>query len=171
MVEESSAGSRFDARVELGRHDPDEMDDLERVLEDVLAVARPEAESAENFDELLVERAAVRLEDGLLARMDDVLLDLRLRLVIHLLDSSRMDAAVLDQLGKGQLGNLAADPVEGGENDRLRGVVDDEVDARQVLEGAGVPPLPADDPALHVVGGGLAHRGTGSWGVRRATAR
>src|SRR3989442_9634688 len=157
MVEESSAGSRFDARVELGRHDPDEMDDLERVLEDVLAVARPEAESAENLDELLVERAAVRLEDGLLARMDDVLLDLRFRLVIHLLDSSRMDAAVLDQLGKGQLGDLAADPLEGGENDRPRRVIDDEVDARQVRDGSDGPFLAAAAPTLPVVGGATAH--------------
>src|SRR6266496_4882662 len=170
VVQESGAASRLDARVELGSHDPHEMDDLERVLEDVLAVARPEAESAEDLDELLMERAAVRLEDGLLAGMDDVLLDLRLRLVVHLLDSSRVDAAVLDQLGEGQLGDLPADPIEGGENDCLRRVVDDEVDARQVLEGADVPSLAADDPALHVVGGKFDQRNSGLGGVVRGNA-
>ena len=39
----------------------------------------------------------------------------------------------------------------------MRRVVDDEVDARQVLERADVAPFPADDAALHVVGGQLDH--------------
>ncbi len=34
----------------------------------------------------------------------------------------------------------------------MRRVVDDEVDAGEMLERADVPPLTADDPALHVVG-------------------
>ncbi len=37
-------------------------------------------------------------------------------------------------------------------------VVDDEVDAGEVLQGADVAALAADDPALHVVGGELDHR-------------
>src|SRR6185437_10015124 len=37
----------------------------------------------------------------------------------------------------------------------MRCVVDDEVDACEVLERADVPPLSADDSALHVVGGKL----------------
>ena len=45
---------------------------LERVLEDVLAVARPVAEPAEHLDQLLVHLPAVRLEDGLLAGLADV---------------------------------------------------------------------------------------------------
>src|SRR5947209_17494405 len=57
---------RLDARAELGGHDPGEMDDLERVLEDVLPVARAEAETAEGLYELVVERPGVRLEDRLL---------------------------------------------------------------------------------------------------------
>ena len=48
--------------------------------------------------------------------------------------------------------DLAADAVERREHDRLRRVVDDEVDAGEVLERADVATLAADDPALHVVG-------------------
>jgi hypothetical protein len=98
-----------------------------------------------------VELPAVRLEDGLLAGGLDVVLDLRLRLVVHLLDPRRLDAAILDQLRQRQLRDLSPDPVERREHDRLRRVVDDDVDARQVLERADVAPLPADDPPLHVV--------------------
>ena len=69
-----------------------------------------------------------------------------------------MDAAVLDELRERQLRHLASDAVERGEDDRLRRVVDDEVDARQVLQRADVAALAADDTALHVVGRELDHR-------------
>ena len=128
------------------------MDDLQRVLEDVLPVARPVPESAEDLDELLVELAAVRLEHGLLARLSDVLLELRLRLVVHLLDARRMDPAVLDELVEREAGDLASQRVERRQDDRVRRVVDDEVDARQVLERADVAAFPADDAPLEVVG-------------------
>ena len=140
------------ARAELRRHDPGEVHDLERVLEHVLAVARAEAQPAEDLHELLVERAAVRLEHRLLAGLADDLLELRLRLVVRLLDARRVDAPVLDQLRQRQPRDLAAEPVERREHDRVRRVVDDEVDAGEVLERADVAALAADDPALHVVG-------------------
>ena len=81
-----------------------------------------------------------------------------------------MDAAVLDQLQQRQLGDLAADPVERREHDGLRRVVDDEVDAGQVLEGADVAALAADDAALHVVRRQLDERGRRLRGVTRRDA-
>ena len=158
VVQKRGALRRLDAGAELGGHDPAEVHDLEGVLEHVLAVARAVAQAAEDLDELLVEVPAVRLEHGLLPGLLDVVLDLRLRLVVHLLDPRRMDAPVLDQLHERQLRGLAADAVERREDDGLRRVVDDEVDAGQVLERADVPALPADDAALHVVGRELDER-------------
>ena len=158
VVQERGALRRLDARAELARHDPREVDDLERVLEDVLAVARAIAEPPEHLRQLLVHVAAVRLEHGLLAGLADVLLELGLRGVVGVLDPRRMNAAVLDQLLQRHPRQLAADAVERGEHDRLRRVVDDEVDARQVLERADVAPLAADDAALHVIGRQLDHR-------------
>ena len=69
-----------------------------------------------------------------------------------------MDAAVGEQLGERQARRLAAHPVEAGEHDGLRGVVDDEVDAGHVLEGADVAAFAADDATLHVVGGQVHDR-------------
>ena len=102
-------------------------------------------------DELLAQLAAVRLEDRLRTCLVDLLVELRLRLVVHLLDPGRMDPAVLDELFERELRDLAADPVERRQDDRVRRVVDDEVDPGQVLERADVPALAADDAALHVV--------------------
>ena len=59
------------------------------------------------------------------------------------------------QLLERHAGDLAPHAVEAGQDHRVRRVVDDEVDAGEVLERADVAPLAADDAALHVVGGQL----------------
>jgi hypothetical protein len=76
-----------------------------------------------------------------------------LRLFDDVLDAARVDAAVGDELLEGDARRLAADRVEAGEDDGLGRVVDDDVDAGRLLERADVPPLAADDAALHLVGG------------------
>ena len=104
------------------------------------------------------------------ARLVDLLLELGLRLVVHLLDPGRMDPPVLDQLLERQLRDLAADPVERREHDGMGRVVDDHVDAGQVLERPDVPALAADDPPLHVVARELDHRHRRLGGVARGDA-
>ncbi len=74
-----------------------------------------------------------------------------------------MDAPVGDQAFEGKPGNLAAHRVERRNRHGLGGVVDDDVDAGDGLEGADVAAVPADDAALHVVGrqGDHGHGGLG----------
>ena len=62
-----------------------------------------------------------------------------------------MDAAVDDELFKRHTGNLATDRFEAGEHDGFRRVVDDEIDAGEIFEGADVAAFAADDTALHLV--------------------
>ena len=76
-----------------------------------------------------------------------------------------MDPAILDQLGQGQLGGLAANVVEGADDDHAGGVVDDDVDAGGLLEGADVAAFPADDAALDVVAGNVDAADGGVGGV------
>ena len=74
-----------------------------------------------------------------------------------------MNAAVLDQLGQGQPGRLAADVVEGTDNDHARRIIDDHIHAGRLFEGADIASFAADDPPLHVVAGYVdcADRGFG----------
>ena len=109
--------------------------------------------------------ADVRLLHRLLAELEDVLLHLLLRLLDDLLDPRRVDAAVLDELGQGEPGGLAADVVEGADDDDAGRVVDDHIDAGGLLEGADVAALAADDPALHVVAGDVDRADGGVGGV------
>ena len=144
--------------------------DLDRVLEHVLRIARAELEAAEVVEQLVVQARDVRLLRGLLAELADVLLHLLLGLGDDLLDPGRMDPAVVDQLLQRELGDLAADVVEARDDDDARRVVDDHVDAGGLLEGADVPALAADDPALHVVGGDVDGADGGLGGVAGGVA-
>ena len=93
------------------------------------------------------------LEGGVLPGAHAQPLDLGLAAGVHLLDPGRVDPAVRDELLQRQPTDLAADRVEAAEQHRLGGVVDDQVDPGDLLEGPDVAALPADDPALHVVAG------------------
>ena len=97
-------------------------------------------------------------------------LHLLLGLLDDLLDPGGVDAAVLDQLLQRDLGDLAADAVEAGDDHHAGRVVDDHVDAGGLLEGADVPPLAADDPPLHLVAGDVDRADGDLGGVRRGVA-
>ena len=86
------------------------------------------------------------------------------------LDAAGVDAAVGDELGDRQSRDLAADRVEAGQHDGLGRVVDDQVDARRLLEGPDVAALAADDPALHLVGRQVHDRDRVLGGVVRGHA-
>ena len=153
VVQQAAAAGDGDVGLELGRHGAGEEGDLPAVLEDVLAVGGAVAQAAEELDQLRVHAGDAQLEQRRLPLLEDLLLELRLDLLDDLLDARRMDAAVDDQPLEGDPGHLAAERIEAGEDDRLGGVVDDQVDPRRHLEGADVAPLAADDPPLHLVVG------------------
>ena len=88
----------------------------------------------------------------LAALLADLLLNLGADAFDDLLDARRMNAAVGDELLEGQPGDLPAQRIEGGNEHRLGGVVDDQVDAADHFEGADVAPFATDDAPLHVVG-------------------
>ena len=158
VVQQRGAASGLGRRAELVRHHRGQVRALDRVREHVLAVRGAVLQPAERRHQIGVERLDLGVEARLLAALGDVGLELGLRLVVGLLDPRRVDAAVLEQLLERHPGDLAAHAVEAGEDHRVRRVVDDEVDAGQVLERADVAALAADDAALHVVGRELHDR-------------
>src|SRR5699024_1869617 len=80
----------------------------------------------------------VRLEGGFFAPVADVVLHVLLGAGDDLLDAGRVDATVADQFTERQLGDLAPERIEAGQQHGLGRVVDDQVNAGQALEGADV---------------------------------
>ena len=168
----SSAARRavFCGRAQLGGHDRRDVRDLDRVAEHVLAVARAVLQAPEHLEQLGVQPGHLGVEAGLLAGAHDLLLDLLLGLPVALLDARRVDAPVGDQPLQRQARDLAAHAVEAREQHGPGRVVDDHVDAGEVLERADVAALAADDAALHLVRGQrhARHRRRGGVRGRRA---
>ena len=163
VMQQAAALGQGDVRAQLGCHDAGQMGHFDGVLEHVLAVGGAELQAAQQLDQLGVQAVDVGIEGGLFALLPDALLHLAAGFFHHLFDAARLDAAVQDQLFQGHPGNLAADGVETGEDDRLRRVVDDQVNAGHGLQRADVAALAADDAALHFLVG-QGHHGHGGLG-------
>ena len=161
VVEQAHALGELHVGLDLGRHHPRQPRDLLGVLQAVLAVGGAELHPADQLDQLGMQPVHAHLEAGLLALLLEVLLHLLLDLLDDLLDPGRMDAAVGQELLERAARDLAAVGIVGGDEHGLRGVVDDEVDARVQLERPDVAAFAADDAALHVVGRQVDHRDRG----------
>ena len=113
VVQERCSPRGLGARSELSGHHRRQPRHLDRVGEHVLTVAGAELEPAQELDQLGVNGVDVGLEQGLLTLLDDVVIDLRLGLVVGLLDAGRLDAPVHEQLLERELRDLATNAVEG----------------------------------------------------------
>ena len=140
----------------LGGHKAGQLGHFDGVVVHVLSVAGAVLHATDELDELGVQHGALAL--GLDGGVHLPLGDFH-----HLLNAGGVDSAVQDELFQGQPGDLPANWIEAGDGDGLRGVVDDEVHAGEGLQGADIPALPADDPALHLVVG-QGHHGHGGLG-------
>ena len=73
--------------------------------------------------------------------------------VDDLFDASRMDSTIGNQFFQRQSRDLPANGVEAGNDDGIRSVINDYVDARGELERANIPSFPANDASLHLIVG------------------
>src|SRR5438552_9746753 len=158
VVEERRAPRLLLVEPELGRHRASDERRLDRVHEHVLRIAVAVLEHADQLHELGMDAVHADLEHRPLTGLADRLFQLLLRLADHLLDAPGVDAPVGQQPLEREPRELTTDRVVAGDDDRLRRVVDDEVDTGGRLDGADVPPFAADDAPLHVVARERHHR-------------
>ncbi len=95
----------------------------------------------------------VGFERRVLPETTNMALDIFLGLLDDLFNPRGMNAPVLDQAFERELGDLAANTVEAGHDHDARGVVDDHVNARRLLERSNIATLAADDAPFHLVVG------------------
>ena len=157
IVQETAALRDRVVHAELHRHQRGELRDLERMHEHVLPVGRAVTKPAEELEDLGVDVGDAERERRGLPFLEQLLIELLTHLLDELLDAGGVDAAVLHEAFERDTRDLAADRIEAGEDDRLRRVVDDQVDAGRQLERADVASLAADDAALHVLAREVDH--------------
>ncbi len=155
IVQKAGALDRDGIETELGGHHRGEVGHLERVVQHVLPEGGAVAQTTEGVDQLGMQIMDAGVEGGLFARLLNALVHQLHSLAVHLLDACRVNTPVSDEVLHRDAPDFAAHRVEAGDGDAFRGVVDNEVRARELLEGADVAALAPDDAALEVVGGNM----------------
>ncbi len=167
VVKQARALRHIGIEAELARQERGEEGRLDRMVQNVLVVGKPVAQSAEQLDDLGMEAVDVELVDGVLPGLRRHELDFVLGPLDRLFDAGGVDAAVLNECLEGDPCDLAAHGIEGRQEDELRRLVDEQGDAGRGLERLDVAPLATDDPALHFLAGKVDKRG-GEIAVRLA---
>src|SRR5712692_9290597 len=124
----------------------------------ILTVAGTEMQPTYNFEQFRLQAMDVGLHRGPLARFTHNSLDLLLCFGNHLFNAGRVDAPIENELGQSQASYFTTHRIETGENNRLRRVIDDQVNAGGGLKCANIAPLTSDDTPLHFVVGQRHHR-------------
>ena len=137
--------------AQLCRHDAGKLRDFNRMIEHILPVARTIFQTSQELHKLGVQAVYARIERCLFSGFLDALVDFAFRFVHHFLDTRGVNAPVRDQLFESDTRDLAAYRIETGQNDSLRRVVDNEVDARQRFQRADIAAFAADNPAFHFI--------------------
>ena len=121
------------------------------MLQQVLSIGRTVFHLTDDANQLGMQAVDTKVDGGTLTRLDNLVLQLLLHLGNDLLDTCGMDTSVGYQLMECQTASLAANGVEGRDNDGLRRVVDDDFNTTSSLQGTDVTPLASDDTTLHIV--------------------
>ena len=163
IMKQASTFGGHNVQAKLGSHHAAQVGNLEGMLEHVLTKRGAVAQSTKGLNNLGVQIVDTGIEGSLFASLAHALLNQVGGLVIHLLDAGRMNAAVRNKVLEGDAGGLATDRIEARKHDGLGRIVDHEVDAGNLLEGADIATLTADDATLQVVRRNM-HGGNGDLG-------
>ena len=158
VVQKAGALRGGGVEPEFGGDHARQVGDFEAVVQDVLAVARTVAQAAEGAHEFGMQVVHAGIEGGLLAGLLDLLVHEALGLFVHFLDARGMDAPVGDEVFHRDPSDFAAHRVEAADRHAFGGVVDDQVGAGELFEGADVAAFATDDAALEVVRGNVDGR-------------
>ena len=163
IVQQAGALGSHNVQAKLGSHHAAQVGNLEGMLEHVLTKRGAVAQSTQGLNDLGVQIVDTGIEGSLFASLAHALLNQVGGLVIHLLDAGRVNAAVSDKVLKGHAGGLATDRIEARKHNGLGRIIDHEVDTGNLLEGADVATLAANDATLEVIGRNM-HGGNGDLG-------
>ena len=108
---------------------------------------------AEKLDKVGMKSEHACFKHGGFTRFLNLRFKLAAGFLHHFLDTSRMNSAVGNKFFKRNTSDFTSYGIKARKNDRLRSIVDNEVNAGSVFERANVTSLSADYTAFHIVVG------------------
>ena len=153
IMEQSGALRHGHVNAQLGGHQAGNVGDLNGVVQNVLTIGGAVLLTAQNLHQLGVQVVHAGFVAGAFTLFPDGAVNLLAGLLHHVLNAGGVNPPVRNELFQRQPGDLPADGIKAGDGDGFRRVVDNQVNAGNGFQGADVPALPADNPALHLVVG------------------
>ena len=153
VVQKSRTLCKVDVEPQLLSHKPCKQGNLYRVPVNVLSVARPVFEPANQLYKLGVKPEDSHFEHRAFARLLYLLVEFLFDLFYRLFYARGMNSSVRNQLFKRKPCNFAPYGVEARKNYHFGSIVYDELYSRGVFKGAYVSALSSDYPCLHIVAG------------------
>ena len=131
---------------------------LDRVLQYILSIAGAVFQFPQQLYQFGMQPIDTCIKGCRLAFLADCGFHFFSCLFHHFLDTGRVYTSIYNQLFQCQSCNLSPDGIKPGENDCLRRVVNNQVNACQCFQGANVSALTTDDTSLHLIIGQLHNR-------------
>ena len=126
----------------------------------ILRIACSEMQTTEHIDGAFVKSLDVDLLCSFLTFSTNKSFDLFFRCGDNFFDASRVNSTVDDKLFEGLSCDLAPHWIKAAYDDNSRGVVDNEIATRHLLERANISSFAPDDSTFHVVAGDVNCAGT-----------
>ena len=158
VMEQTGTLGQLHVCAQFRCHHASQVADLDGVLQHVLTVAGAVLEPTQQLHQFVVDAVLIGLKHSILAGFPDLVFHFFASLFHRFLNAGRVDAAVHDQLLHSDAGDFTAHRVEGGYDDGLGGVVDDQIHTGGSFQRTDVAAFTANDPTLHVVIGQGDHR-------------
>ena len=151
IMQQTCTLSKHNVYAQLRSHHACQVCNLNRVVQHILTIAGAIFQTAQKLNQLRMQAMHANRKGCLLASLLNLLLNLFLSLLDHFFNTGRMNTTVVNQLFQSNAGNLAAHRIKAGNNNCLRSIVDNQVNAGQSFQSADIATLATDNAALHLI--------------------
>ena len=127
------------------------------MLENVLPVTGPILQATNQVDQVNMHAMGTHIKSGLLTGLLDLDIQVFRNLGNHLLNTGWMNPAVGNKLQQGKTRDLTTDRIKTGQDNRLRCIINNNINAGGGFNSPNVSSFPADDPPLHFFVGQRYH--------------
>ena len=120
------------------------------MLQDILAVAGPVTQFAQQHDQLWMQSSYTGFKCGLFSFFPDLVIHFFARFST-IFDPRRMNAAVADQFFQGPTGQSPADRIEARQDHCFRCIINNQINPGQGFQRSDISPFAADNPSFHFI--------------------
>ena len=151
IMQQAGTLSQNNVNTKLRSHYTCQVGNLNRMVQDILTIAGTIFQAAQQLNQFGVQTMHSDSKGSLFAGFLNLLLNLFLCLFNHFLNAGRMNTTIINQFFQSDTGNLAAYRIKAGNNNSLRSIIDNQINAGQGFQSTDVTAFTTDNAALHFI--------------------